>query len=69
MDEMIAGLERAETSLRREYEYRRNDALWAPSAQRWRDKADGVRYAISIVRGDVKAPSVEALAHEAVWYR
>jgi hypothetical protein len=42
----LALLEKAERQCLDEYEHRSNSFVWAPTALRWKHKAEGIRYAI-----------------------
>lgn len=46
ISELIAALQNAEQQCLEEYEHRQNSFVWGKTAQPWKDKAAGIRYAI-----------------------
>ena len=56
VEELIAVLEGAEASCRAEYEHRAASCVWGRTAEPWKHKAAGIRYALDTVRALLALP-------------
>jgi hypothetical protein len=51
MDRLIEVLEHAEKACLTEFEGRKNSFVWAKTADDWKHKAEGIRFAIDTAKG------------------